>query len=108
MAKLIELKGISKSYDGEKVIDSMNLYIRDKEFITLTDETDTERDYEVIDKCEIDGALYLAVAPAEYYILKRVQSGKKEDTLVTVEGAELQKAFAVFDKRLNTIDHDEE
>ena len=35
MAKLIELKGISKSYDGEKVIDSMNLYIRDKEFITF-------------------------------------------------------------------------
>ena len=35
MAKLIELKGISKSYDGEKVIDNMNLYIRDKEFITF-------------------------------------------------------------------------
>ena len=35
MAKLIELKGISKSYDGEKVINSMNLYIRDGEFITL-------------------------------------------------------------------------
>ena len=35
MAKLIELKGISKSYDGERVIDGMNLYIRDKEFITL-------------------------------------------------------------------------
>ena len=35
MAKLIELKGISKSYDGEKVIDSMDLYIRDGEFITL-------------------------------------------------------------------------
>ena len=35
MSKLIELKGISKSYDGEKVIDSMNLYIRDGEFITL-------------------------------------------------------------------------
>ena len=35
MSKLIELKGISKSYDSEKVIDSMNLYIRDKEFITL-------------------------------------------------------------------------
>ena len=34
-SKLIELVGISKSYDGEKVIDSMNLYIRDKEFITL-------------------------------------------------------------------------
>ena len=35
MAKLIELKGISKAYDGEKVIDSMDLYIRDGEFITL-------------------------------------------------------------------------
>ena len=35
MAKLIELKGISKSYDGERVIDCMNLYIRDGEFITL-------------------------------------------------------------------------
>ena len=35
MAKLIELKGISKSYDGEKVIDNMNLYIKDGEFITL-------------------------------------------------------------------------
>ena len=35
MAKLIELKGISKSYDGEKVIDSMDLYIRDGEFMTL-------------------------------------------------------------------------
>ncbi len=35
MAKLIELKGISKSYDGEKVIDGIDLYIRDKEFITL-------------------------------------------------------------------------
>ncbi len=35
MAKLIELKGISKSFDGEKVIDSMDLYIRDGEFITF-------------------------------------------------------------------------
>ena len=35
MAKLIELKGISKSYDGEKVINSMNLYIRNGEFITF-------------------------------------------------------------------------
>ena len=35
MAKLIELKGISKSYDGEKVIDGMNLYVRDGEFITF-------------------------------------------------------------------------
>ncbi|MBQ9080877.1 MAG: ABC transporter ATP-binding protein [Clostridia bacterium] len=35
MAKLIELKGISKSFDGEKVLNSINLYIRDGEFVTL-------------------------------------------------------------------------
>jgi len=35
MAKLIELKGISKSFDGEKVLDSINFYIRDGEFVTL-------------------------------------------------------------------------
>ena len=35
MAKLIELKGISKSFDDEQVLKSINLYIRDGEFITL-------------------------------------------------------------------------
>jgi len=35
MTKLIELKGITKSYDGETVLNSINLYIRDGEFITL-------------------------------------------------------------------------
>ncbi len=35
MTRLIELKGISKSFDGEKVLDKINLYIRDKEFVTL-------------------------------------------------------------------------
>ena len=35
MAKLIELKNVSKSYDGEKVLDSINLYIQDGEFVTL-------------------------------------------------------------------------
>ena len=33
--KIVELKGISKSYNGEVVLDNMNLYIRDKEFVTL-------------------------------------------------------------------------
>ncbi len=33
--KIIELKNISKSYDGETVLDDINLYINDKEFITL-------------------------------------------------------------------------
>ena len=35
MAKLIELKGISKSFDDEPVLKSINLYIRDGEFVTL-------------------------------------------------------------------------
>ena len=35
MAKLIELKKISKSFDDEQVLKSIDLYIRDGEFITL-------------------------------------------------------------------------
>ena len=35
MSKLIELKGVSKFYDGEQVLKTIDLYIRDKEFITL-------------------------------------------------------------------------
>jgi len=33
--KIIELKNISKEYDGEKVLNSINLDIHDKEFVTL-------------------------------------------------------------------------
>lgn len=33
--KLIDLIGISKSYDGQVVLDQMNLYIRKNEFLTL-------------------------------------------------------------------------
>lgn len=33
--KVIELKGIYKEYDGETVLNNINLYIRDKEFVTL-------------------------------------------------------------------------
>ena len=33
--KIIELKNISKSFDGETVLDDIDLYINDKEFITL-------------------------------------------------------------------------
>ena len=35
MKKIIELKSISKSFDGEPVLDSINLDIHDNEFITL-------------------------------------------------------------------------
>lgn len=33
--KVIDLRSISKEFDGETVLDNINLYIRDKEFITL-------------------------------------------------------------------------
>lgn len=33
--KIIDLKNISKSYGGETVLNDINLYIRDKEFVTL-------------------------------------------------------------------------
>ena len=33
--KIIELKNISKSYDGNKVLDDIQLYINDNEFLTL-------------------------------------------------------------------------
>ncbi len=35
MEKIIELRGISKEYDGEQILNSINLYIRDNEFVTL-------------------------------------------------------------------------
>ena len=33
--KLIELKHINKSYDGNLIVDNMNLYVKDNEFITF-------------------------------------------------------------------------
>ena len=33
--KIIELKNVSKSFDGQKVLDNINLYIYDNEFLTL-------------------------------------------------------------------------
>lgn len=32
---IIDLKNISVSFDGEPILKNLNLYIRDKEFITL-------------------------------------------------------------------------
>ncbi len=33
--KLIDLQNISKSYDGQMVLDELNLYIRENEFLTI-------------------------------------------------------------------------
>lgn len=35
MANILELKNITKTFDDEVILDNMNLYIRDKEFLTL-------------------------------------------------------------------------
>jgi spermidine/putrescine transport system ATP-binding protein len=35
MKKIIELNNISKSFDGEKVLDNLNLFIKENEFLTL-------------------------------------------------------------------------
>ena len=35
MKKIIELKGVSKSFDGEVVLDNIDLDIYDNEFLTL-------------------------------------------------------------------------
>jgi spermidine/putrescine transport system ATP-binding protein len=33
--KLLDLKNITLSYDGDKILDNVSLYVRDKEFVTL-------------------------------------------------------------------------
>ncbi len=35
MKRIIELRGITKEFDGERVLNSIDLYIRDNEFVTL-------------------------------------------------------------------------
>ena len=35
MERIIELKGITKEFDGERILNSIDLYIRDNEFVTL-------------------------------------------------------------------------
>jgi hypothetical protein len=73
----------------------------EKKFLTFTDDDGCETVYELIDECVINGSTYVAIAPTEYYVLKKTSSGKREDTYVPVEGAELDKVLPVFDARIN-------
>lgn len=77
-----------------------------KNFLTFTNDDGSESVYELIDQCEIDGCTYVAIAPTEYYVLKKVSTGKKEDTYIPVEGEELDKVCPIFDSRINIVDHD--
>lgn len=79
-----------------------------KRYITLTDETGADTLYEILDECSIDGGSYLAIVPVstEYYIIKKVNEGKKNESFVSVEGKELDKVEGVFQSRLSATDHD--
>ena len=79
-----------------------------KNFLTFTNDDGSESIYELIDECVINGESYVAVAPTEYYVLKKIKSDKKEDTYVPVEGKELDKVLPIIDARINIIDHDKE
>ncbi len=77
-----------------------------KNFLTFENEDGSESVYELIDECEINGETYVAVAPTEYYVLKKVKSSKKEDVYIPATDKELERVFPVFDARINTFDHD--
>ncbi|MBQ7907265.1 MAG: DUF1292 domain-containing protein [Clostridia bacterium] len=73
----------------------------EKSFITLLNEDGTESVYEILEECTVDGQSYIAVAPTEYYVLKRIKTSKKEDLYAPVEGKELDKVLPVLDKKIN-------
>lgn len=81
-----------------------------KNYITLTDESGTDTLYEVLDECTVDGSSYIAIVPVstEYYVLKKLNPGKKNESFVSVEGGELDKIEGVFQSRLGAIDYDNE
>ncbi len=79
-----------------------------KNFLTFENDDGTESVYELISECQIDGNTYVAVTPTEYYVLKKVKVGKKEDIYEPVEGDELDKVCKIFDAKINVIDHDKE
>ena len=79
-----------------------------KNYITLTDENGVDTLYELIDEVNVDGNSYVAIVPVctEYYVLKKVNPGKKNESFVSVEGKELERLEGVFRSRLGAIDYD--
>ena len=64
------------------------------DIITLTDENDEEKQFQILGSCELEGAEYVALVPLdeddkdEYVILKRETDENGEDTLVTIDDDE--------------------
>ena len=81
-----------------------------KSYITLADETGASTLYEILDECTVDGGAYLAIVPVatEYYVVKKVNPGKKNESFVSVDGKELEKIEGIFQSRLGAIDYDNE
>lgn len=79
---------------------------KQKNFLTFTNDDGSESVYELLDEIKVDGSTYIAIAPTEYYVLKKIGEGGKEVSYAPVEGAELDKVCPVFDARINVIDHD--
>ena len=83
----------NKTYTEAVMADEKNMIpeeeMEEVEVYTLTDEEGNESDFEFIGRIELDGNTYVAIAPTEYYVLKKVTSTKKEDTYIPVEGDEL-------------------
>ena len=79
---------------------------KEKNFLTFSNDDGSESVYELLDECKIDGQTYIAIAPTEYYVLKKVGEGGLAVSYVPVEGEELDKVCPVFDARINIIDHD--
>jgi hypothetical protein len=81
-----------------------------KKYITLADETGASTLYEILDECTIDGGAYLAIVPVatEYYVVKKINAGKKNESFVSIDGKELEKAEGIFQSRLSAIDYDNE
>ena len=81
---------------------------------TLTDEDGNEEQFELLGTCEIDGAVYYALAPEneeadEYVILKAEKDEDGELMLVTIEDDdEFDRVADYFDAHLEEIiDFDE-
>lgn len=81
-----------------------------KKYITLTDESGANTLFEILDECNVDGGAYLAIVPVatEYYVVKKVNPSKKNESFVSVEGKELEKVEGIFQSRLGAIDYDNE
>ena len=88
--------------------------IYDGDIHTLTDETGTESEFELIGSCEFEGKTYLALVPVEegadeYVILRLELDETGEETLVTIDDDdEFDRVADYFEDELfDTVDYDE-